>query len=200
MSSSDTENSLNFTKPFLWLKPHIGYRNEWAKADLTNFILPLGVAIDPNLAETNHVFSPKTMYDLADYEEFFKVSVGGYGYITNYCEGNELQHLQFFELAGSSHLNIPYEKGAKSTITLSTIVNKQYNANMQKVLDAPVQENEQLTLVGFAPALPSQVPYADVDLLSEQAGYFVLLHQDAGRAIYLPAVIANYFRKYYGRM
>ena len=196
----DTENSLNFTKPFSMVEARtLVTAMNGAKADLTNFILPLGVAIDPNLTQkSNYVFSPKTMYDLADCEEFFKVSVGGYGYITNYCEGNELQHLQFFELAGSSHLNIPYEKGAKSTITLSTIVNKQYNANMQKVLDAPVQENEQLTLVGFAPALPSQVPYADVDLLSEQAGYFVLLHQDAGRAIYLPAVIANYFRKYYG--
>ena len=196
----DTENSLNFTKPFSMVEARtLVTAMNGSKADLTNFILPLGVAIDPNLTQkSNYVFSPKTMYDLADCEEFFKVSVGGYGYITNYCEGNELQHLQFFELAGSAHLNVPYEKGAKSTITLSTIVNKQFNANMQKVLDAPVQENEPLTLVGFAPALPSQVPYADVDLLSEQAGYFVLFHKDAGRAIYLPAVIANYFRKYYG--
>lgn len=196
----DTENSLNFTKPFSMVEARtLVTAMNGSKADLTNFILPLGVAIDPNLTQkSNYVFSPKTMYDLADCEEFFKVSVGGYGYITNYCEGNELQHLQFFELAGSAHLNVPYEKGAKSTITLSTIVNKQFNANMQKVLDAPVQENEPLTLVGFAPALPSQVPYADVDLLSEQAGYFVLFHKDAGRAIYLPAVVANYFRKYYG--
>ena len=196
----DTENSLNFTKPFSMVEARtLVTAMNGPKADLTNFILPLGVAIDPNLTQkSNYVFSPKTMYDLADCEEFFKVSVGGYGYITNYCEGNELQHLQFFELAGSAHLNVPYEKGAKSTITLSTIVNKQFNANMQKVLDAPVQENEPLTLVGFAPALPSQVPYADVDLLSEQAGYFVLFHKDAGRAIYLPAVVVNYFRKYYG--
>ena len=196
----DTENSLNFTKPFSMVEARtLVTAMNGSKADLTKFILPLGVAIDPKLTQkSNYVFTPKTMYDLADCEEFFKVSVGGYGYITNYCEGNELQHLQFFELAGSSHLNIPYEKGAKSTITLSTIVNKQFNANMQKVLDAPVQDNEPLTLVGFAPALPSQVPYDDVDLLSEQAGYFVLFNKDAGRAIYLPAVIANYFRKYYG--
>ena len=149
----DTENSLNFTKPFSMVEARtLVTAMNGAKADLTNFILPLGVAIDPNLTQkSNYVFSPKTMYDLADCEEFFKVSVGGYGYITNYCEGNELQHLQFFELAGSSHLNIPYEKGAKSTITLSTIVNKQFNANMQKVLDAPVQENEPLTLVGSHP-------------------------------------------------
>ena len=190
----DTENSLNFTKPFHGWSPYIGYCNEWGKSRFTtSFCL---------LALQSTQISRRNQLRFLTKNDVWPCGLRGAackcGWIwlyTNYCEGNELQHLQFFELAGSSHLNIPYEKGAKSTIAaqrLCQTIQCEYAEGAWRTRSENSWHWLVRTCVAFASPLCRCWP------LSEQAGYFVLLHQDAGRAIYLPAVIANYFRKYYG--
>jgi hypothetical protein len=59
-------------------------------------------------------------------------------------------------------------------------------------------KNERLYQVGFTQILPKEVQYDRVDNLSEKAGYFVFASPNSSRVFYIPAVVYNYFDKFYG--
>ena len=160
----------------------------------------VGKAVHPNMVvRSNFYITPKTLYGLANCDEFFSASVGGYRYITNYCEANDLKQLRIFEIGGS-HLNVPFSNTRNETIT-DSIVQDEFSAFSSKVggiVQDTYTQNESLYEVGFTQILPKEIKYDKVDTLSESAGYFVFCSPNSARTFYIPAVVYNYFKKFYG--
>ena len=160
----------------------------------------LGKAVSPNMvSRSNYYIEPKTLYGLANCDEFFSASVGGYRYITNYCEANDLKQLRIFELGGG-HLNVPFSNTRGETITNSVMQDDSavFSGKVNGIIDDTYSKNERLYEVGFTQVLPKAIKYDKVDNLSEDAGYFVFSSPSSARTFYVSAVIYNYFKKFYG--
>ena len=161
---------------------------------------PVGKAVHPLMVRnSNFYIKPKTLYALANCDEFFSASVGGYRYITNYCEANDLKQLRIFEIGGS-HLNIPFSDTKDDTITDSVLDDdtSAFSGKVGSIIGDSYTKNERLYQVGFTQILPKEVQYDRVDNLSEKAGYFVFASPNSSRVFYIPAVVYNYFDKFYG--
>ena len=161
---------------------------------------PVGKAVHHLMVRnSNFYIKPKTLYALANCDEFFSASVGGYRYITNYCEANDLKQLRIFEIGGS-HLNIPFSDTKDDTITDSVLDDETsaFSGKVGSIIGDSYTKNERLYQVGFTQILPKEVQYDRVDNLSEKAGYFVFASPNSSRVFYIPAVVYNYFDKFYG--
>ena len=160
----------------------------------------VGKAVHPNMVvRSNFYITPKTLYGLANCDEFFSASIGGYRYITNYCEANDLKQLRIFEIGGS-HLNVPFSNTRNETIT-DSIVQDEFSAFSSKVggiVQDTYTQNESLYEVGFTQILPKEIKYDKISTLSESAGYFVFCSPNSARTFYISAVVYNYFKKFYG--
>ena len=168
--------------------------------DLGLLDFPLGKAVHPLMVwRSNYFIEPKTLYALANCDEFFSASVGGYRYITNYCEANDLKQLRIFEIGGP-HLNVPFDDTRGETITNSVIQDdfSVFSGRVGGIIGDTYSRNEVLYEVGFTQVLPKDIQYDKVDSLSERAGYFVLGSHNSARTFYIPAVVYNYFKKFYG--
>lgn len=161
---------------------------------------PVGKAVHHLMVRnSNFYIKPKTLYALANCDEFFSASVGGYRYITNYCEANDLKQLRIFEIGGR-HLNIPFSDTKDDTITDSVLDDdtSAFSGKVGSIIGDSYTKNERLYQVGFTQILPKEVQYDRVDNLSEKAGYFVFASPNSSRVFYIPAVVYNYFEKFYG--
>ncbi len=168
--------------------------------DLGLLDFPLGKAVHPLMVwRSNYFIEPKTLYALANCDEFFSASVGGYRYITNYCEANDLKQLRIFEIGGP-HLNVPFSDTRGETITNSVIQDdfSVFSGRVGGIIGDTYSRNEVLYEVGFTQVLPKDIQYEKVDSLSERAGYFVFGSHNSARTFYIPAVVYNYFKKFYG--
>jgi hypothetical protein len=168
--------------------------------DLGLLDFPLGKAVHPLMVwRSNYFIEPKTLYALANCDEFFSASVGGYRYITNYCEANDLKQLRIFEIGGP-HLNVPFSDTRGETITNSVIQDdfSVFSGRVGGIIGDTYSRNEVLYEVGFTQVLPKDIQYDKVDSLSERAGYFVFGSHNSARTFYIPAVVYNYFKKFYG--
>ena len=159
--------------------------------------LPHGVAIqsDTTLASLFYI-KPKTMYDLANCDEFYQVFVSGNNYMTNYCEANDLEHLRIFEIGGN-HLDVPMKNAPDSSIMSKLTSDTAFQERLDKIVSPSLSEFVDLKIVGFAPSVPKQYGYNKIDNLSERAGYLVHVNPINSEIYYIPTVVVNYFEKYY---
>lgn len=175
--------------------------NRANEGDSTALDFPsLGKAVHPHMVKDSvYYYTPDQLYGMANCDEFFTASVGGYRYITNYCEANDLKQLRIFE-SGGSHLNIPFNNTAGKTISNSKIEDDTslFSMRVGGVIQDSYSVNERLYMVGFTQVLPKEIKYGKVDNLSGKAGYFVFAAPSNSRIFYVPAVIFNYFLKFYG--
>lgn len=174
--------------------------NNKEKFDKSDLSFSVGKAVHPNMvARSNFYITPKTLYGLADCDEFLSASVGGYSYITNYCEGNDLKQLRIFEIGGI-HLNVPFSNTRNETIANSKVQDDDltFSGKVESIVGETYTKNETLYEVGFTQVLPNEIKYDKVDSLSEFAGYFVFSSPFNARTFYVPAVVYNYFKKFYG--
>ena len=160
-------------------------------------VFPVGKGLDPEATwRSNFVIAPKSLYALANCEDFFQVSVASYNYITNYCEGNDLEHLRIFEVGGD-HLNVPYNNTPNVTISSRKITNDAFSARVDNLVASAVEGNGKLIQVGFTPNLPKEVGYSETDNVTKLGGYMVYVNPLTTTTFYIPALIVNYFDKYY---
>lgn len=160
----------------------------------------VGKAVHPYMVKDSvYYYSPDQLYLMANCDEFYTASVGGYRYITNYCEANDLKQLRIFEIGGN-HLNVPFNNTQGKTISNSKMEAdaNQFGSRVNKIVGDGYSVNERLYMVGFTHKLPSEIKYAQVDSLSDMAGYYVFALPTSSRNFYIPAVIFNYFRRFYG--
>lgn len=160
-------------------------------------VFPVGKGLDPEATwRSNFVIAPKSLYALANCEDFFQVSVASYNYITNYCEGNDLEHLRIFEVGGD-HLNVPYNNTPNVTISSRKITNDAFSARVDNLVASAVEGNGKLIQVGFTPNLPKEVGYSETDNVTKLGGFMVYVNPLTTTTFYIPALIVNYFDKYY---
>jgi hypothetical protein len=174
--------------------------NKKERFDKSALNFSVGKAVHPSMVRrSNFYITPKTLYGLANCDEFFSASVGSYSYITNYCEGNDLKQLRIFEIGGG-HLNVPFSNTRNETISNSKVQDDSstFSGKVGGIIGDTYTKNETLYEVGFTQVLPKDIKYDKVDNLSEGAGYFVFSSPSSARTFYVPAVVYNYFKKFYG--
>ena len=171
--------------------------DEIDKGDSDRIVYPVGKALHPDSTwRSNFYISPKSLYGLANCEDFFQVSVASYNYMTNYCEGNDLEQLRIFE-TGGDHLNVPFNNTRNETITSRKISNDAFAQRVNTITKDAMETNDTLVLVGFTPNLPKEVKYKAIDTISRKGGYMVYVNPATSVVFYIPSVVANYFTKFY---
>jgi len=171
--------------------------DEIDKGDSDRIVYPVGKALHPDSTwRSNFYISPKSLYGLANCEDFFQVSVASYNYMTNYCEGNDLEQLRIFE-TGGDHLNVPFNNTRNETITSRKISNDAFAQRVNTITKDAMETNDTLVLVGFTPNLPKEVKYKAIDTISRKGGYMVYVNPATSVVFYIPSVVANYFAKFY---
>ena len=162
--------------------------------------LPLGKAVHPlQVWKSNFYLTPNQLYALADCDEFFTASVGSMRFITNFCEENDLKQLRIFEIGGP-HLDVAFNNTQNKTIENSLIKdNKEFSARVSALVGDSISQNRNLYVVGFVQGLPAEIKYEKVTdtEVESLAGFYVCSDAQSGSVAYIPALVFNYFKKYY---
>ena len=164
------------------------------------WISAVGKAVHPYMVKDSvYYYSPDQLYLMANCDEFYTASVGAIDTSPTIVRPMIWKQLRIFEIGGN-HLNVPFNNTQGKTISNSKMEAdaNQFGSRVNKIVGDGYSVNERLYMVGFTHKLPSEIKYAQIDSLSDMAGYYVFALPTSSRNFYIPAVIFNYFRRFYG--
>ena len=164
--------------------------------------LGTGTALPPyDVWRSNYYVAPEDLYGMADCDEFLSASVASQRYITNYCEGNDLKQLRIFEVGGR-HLQVN-ESGTRNVNIEDRVMQdgndlREFSGRVSALVGDEMGRLEKMYNVGFVPDYSVGYEKVDENDISEKGGSFLFAHPKTSNLFYIPAVIYNYFRKFYG--
>ena len=156
---------------------------------LMKWDFPNGITLHPHYTQlSNFFYTPSYLYSLEDCDRFEQVGLDSGSYTTNTCDSAKTHRLLIYE-RGGNHLNAKVA-GMDESISNSADVDEQFVEFVAPTLNLAFRKASTAYLVGFQPNVKGQESVKD-------GGYFVVGTNGQPNYMFIPAVIYNYFAKYY---
>lgn len=160
--------------------------------NLVGLDLTEGVTIHPFYTPLSNFYYPPTyLYGLEDCVRFEQVGLDSGSYTSNICDATSKQRLTIYE-RGGAHLNDTVE-GMENSIANSANVDEQFESYISPTLNTAFKKGSKAYLVGFV----AQIMGQPREQGAKDGGYFVYGANGIPNFMFVPAVIVNYFAKYY---